>query len=340
MDVRRTWRLIARIDESADLWRSQRGDYQIEEILNKLYFNADSEDRMIGKADGQFLLDGGTYSQHFILNLLPKDRNRYLDTLESGLANRCLFARVSEDAQRSIPTSALEDVIGDSKGAPMKAWNLPKSADLEQRRFVTLSDSAKSELQRMAVYGAYKDRVGPDGTDTTNEDIRQWLRFTHGESRKLLLRHVAVRLERLTILLYRHDGGKLTGDVTVVPDQYFEDAKRFMQFHADGLRELCRDRIEEHKEAARRREEEAARLSLASQQALKKETAEEWITKRLEKYGGLEPWGNFYNAARSLRWAITADIRNTMDMRQFVDKLPIAEVTNDKPAYIRLVTTE
>ena len=296
VEAKTLYRLLAAYDEPDTLFRQTSREHNLHSIFRTSYYSG-AVDPVIAKTEGYYHLSAMSYSVDFWLAVQPYRMADIRDMSESGTFQRFIFCDSGVDIEtvKKMRTERDEYPVEYSE---IEKWHPAKKLGGIRKSIVELDPKAQLELEAMD-YWARGD------SDEHYEDmIPLWRSMAPMGHPHELTGHLDVRLQRLAVMLARHDGMEMDGRRLVVPYAYFADAKEIMAHSADVVRSTIAQ------DASEQEDREKARVAKTVKTAAKVKEAEEaveaniqevYTLARLRAAAGEMAWSTFWNAARQHR---------------------------------------
>ena len=186
----------------------------------------------------------------------------------------------------------------------MAEWNVNVNPNFRQAALgkeptviVTLAEKSKKELTNMILWGE-----GDSDEHYDSADVRSWRAMCPNDRPSDVLGHLDVKLQRLAVMLARHDGMELEHDYTLeIPHNYFEDAKTIMTHSAEVIsRHIKREKAERAKKKAQDLQDQVELTKVTRKAELDVEEERPFIYLEGQMKNKREMlWSTFYNRAKS-----------------------------------------
>ena len=307
VEAKIAYRLLCHYDEPDDLFRPTAQDNYLLSMLRTSFYSGGT-DPMTGRGDGQFKLDPNTYSLNLLVNIQPYIMRRFRAMARDGTFQRLILCETGVDvnAAKSMRNDTIEYNIDRKDVYP---WN-PKGKvvggyELEKKALVRVDAKARDELENMTYWGE-----GDSDSEYPSELVEEWRSMCPTGVSEEALSHLDVKLQRLTVLLARHDGVEMENGVVEVPYKYFQDAKEIMKHSAGVVSRTTEQDYRETVEEKNKERREHISLAVDTREAVmtvEMKGPERWLIDRLRSKGGKDTWKSIYNAAKRHSWFTGAD---------------------------------
>lgn len=259
----------------AGFGRQNKDKEELKSLLQTMYY---SQGYRHGTAMDitKYFLGDNTYSLQYIVGIQPKRMDEFLELQGDGILERMLFCSGNFDVEEA---ERFNDLTPDFNPVYPKIapWGVPKPKKKSKKgvkskkAVLVFSEAVQAEIREFNFWRANHPRY--DFSDLfTSKDLA-----AHGD----------VKMARLAAMLYRHDGGKLTGRVTTIPDSYWHEAKELIKHSTEQLNDALFAKASKAAFAKAERRAEEVKTAVAKQEAL--ELPEADLERRL-KDGDFKWW--------------------------------------------------
>jgi len=311
-EVKVLFRGLIYYDEPEVLFNKNARDYNLQSMLRSTFFSR-GYSHSVGKMESRYFLEENSYSLSMIINAQPSMMVKFREAHESGTYQRFIFVEAGLDPNVSRELKNIGEKLP-TQLPKVKKWTPQKRRTLDdgstrRKSLVEMDKRGAQEVEDLefwAMGGDIRD------FDISDENEESWMAMCPQGKPAEAMQHLTIKLQRLAILLYRHDGGKLKKKgVTKIPYVYFADAKQIMAHSAYMV--LRSIQMDHDRYAAK---EKYRRAVLSDDTKVVEEakyqvkmgrvpaSLEEWLEQQFEG-GALENtllWGPLNNRAASTNW--------------------------------------
>ena len=318
IEAKTFYRLLAYYDEPDALFRQTAQENNLLSVLRTTYYSR-TVDPMIGKTEGQFYLKQGTYSVDLLTAIQPYRMAQFRAMESSGTYQRFIFCDSGVDIETVKKMRQYRNDYPDSH-TEVAPWHPQKHKLTKGRKaIVEIESQAREELEAMTYWG-----LGDSDSNYDTSQVAEWRAMAPRGRPEEVLGHLDVRLQRLAVMLARHDGLDFDDRKLIVPYTYFADAKEIMKHSAfvvastiaqDANKEVTEEKKRIAKTVAIAKKVKEAEIEVIHI------SLEGWIYNYLKERDGETTWRGLTKAAIARKLA-----KDTEEVKTCISKLDDVEL--------------